>query len=290
MIEGDDGCESRRATDVARTMIQNDARLVVGHFCSSASMAAAPLYADANVMMITPSATFSDLTDKGFWNVFRLTGRDDAQGELAAKRIKNNGDGAEVVLLTDGQIDTAAVADRFLVNMPNARKISVKTSDVRLPNDTALITATSAYLALQAPDAAVAAKALKSVNAGIVLYGPDALQAETYSTRGEAAANGTRITFLRDFARTSDPRLAGSLPSKDGAVLAAYAAVETFVSAAKATNVNDTRVMSQWLTAGNAVVSIVGSLVFDAKGDLKDQPYVWYRWQDGELRPDLTTN
>jgi branched-chain amino acid transport system substrate-binding protein len=290
VVEGDDACDSRRAGDVARELIKKDVRLVVGHFCSSASMAAAPVYAEASVMMITPSATFPDLTEKGLWNVFRLTGRDDAQADFAAARIKTVGDGAEVVMLTDDQGETATLAKRFRVALPNAKSISVKAGDVRLPNDTGLITASAAYLALQATDAAEAAKALKQLNAGVVIYGPDILQTETFATRAGQAANGTRITFLKDVSAIADGRRANTVSSKEGAALPAYAAVETFVAAAKASNVNDGRAMAQWLNAGTAIDTVIGAIKFDAKGDLQEQPYQWYKWQGGELQPDLTTN
>ena len=47
LVEGDDACDTRRAGEVAKDFIAKDVRLVVGHFCSSASLAAAPAYAQA---------------------------------------------------------------------------------------------------------------------------------------------------------------------------------------------------------------------------------------------------
>jgi branched-chain amino acid transport system substrate-binding protein len=94
LIAGDDNCDAKRATDVARDFRTKDVRLVVGHFCSSATLAAAPIYTEGGILVITPSATAPDITMKNLWNVFRLTGRDDMQADIAAQRISSSGQGA----------------------------------------------------------------------------------------------------------------------------------------------------------------------------------------------------
>jgi branched-chain amino acid transport system substrate-binding protein len=287
LVEGDDNCDPKRAVDVANDFKSKDVRLVVGHFCSSASLAAAPIYAQSGILMISPAATGPDLTMKNLWNVFRLTGREDLQADLAAARITTAGEAANVVLINDQQADTAALALRFRNALPNAKVINVKPGDARLPVDLA---ASSAYLAVQSSDAAVVAKALRQKNATLPLYGPDFLQSENYGNRAEAAAENTHVTFLRDWITVADPRRASALPSIEGATLAAYAAVEVFVAAAKARSVNDSRAMAQWLSGGNEVKTIVGPIRFTASGDLQQQPYVWYQWRGGAFVPDAATN
>ena len=81
LVEGDDGCDAKRAVEVAKSFVSKDVRLVVGHFCSSASLAAAPTYMSAGILMLNPSVTSPELTSKNLWNVFRVTGRDDAQAD-----------------------------------------------------------------------------------------------------------------------------------------------------------------------------------------------------------------
>jgi len=286
LVEGDDVCDSKRAIDVAKTFVSKDVRMVVGHFCSSASLAAAPSYANSGILMITPSATAPDLTSKNLWNVFRLTVRDDMQADLAAARIKSSGEASEVLLLTDQQAETSPFARRFLASMPNAKTINVKSGSAKLPDDAALLTASSAYLALQATDAGNIASDLKKLNPAIALYGPDLLQSESYGTRAGAAANGTHITFPQDLTTTADPKRMAALPSNAGSTLAAYAAVEAFAAAAKARSVNDSRAMATWLSGGNDVSTIIGNIRFNTTGDLQQQPYIWLQWQGGALVPD----
>jgi branched-chain amino acid transport system substrate-binding protein len=283
IVEGDDACDAKRAIEVARTFVSRDVRMVVGHFCSSASLAAAPAYSNAGILMINPSVNAPDLTSKNLWNVLRLTGRDDAQADIAAARMKAEGQSSDVFLITDGQPDSAVLAKRFSESLPNAKIVTIKPGAIKLPDEPGLIVASTVYLALQPIDAADVANAIRKLNTSAIFYGPDLLQSESYGTRGEAAVDGTRITFLQDFVEIANGQKLNSLPQRDGVTVAAYAAVETFVAAAKANSVNDTRAISTWLKAGNAVPTIIGALRWNTSGDLQIQPYAWYRWQSGSL-------
>lgn len=286
VIEGDDACDGKRALEVSKTFASRDVRMVVGHFCASASLAAATVYNSAGILMLNPSVTSPDLTSKNLWNVFRLTGRDDMQGEIAANRIKVEAQGSDVFMITDGQADTAGLTKKFLDALPGAKVITVKPGSLKLPDEPGLIVASAVYLALQAPDAAEAAKAIRKLNATVQFYGPDFLQSESYATRAETAANGTRVSFLRDNATVANAAKLLQLSQSEGATLAAYAAVEVFVAAAKARSVNDTRAMASYLTTGNEITTIIGAMRFNAAGDLQQQPYAWYRWLDGTLKPE----
>ena len=286
IVEGDDACDAKRAVEVAKTFVSRDVRMVVGHFCASASLAAAATYNAAGILMFNPSVTAPDLTSKNLWNVFRLTGRDDAQGEIAANRIKAEGQGNDVFVVTDGQADTAGIAKRFLTVLPNAKIITVKPGSVKLPDEPGLLVASAVYLALQAPDAADAAKAIRILNKTAPFYGPDFLQSEGFFSRGEAAANGTRLSFLQDNAAVANTAKLSTLSQSEGAALASYAAVEVFAAAAKARSVNDARAMATYLTSGNETATIIGGLRFTTAGDLQQQPYDWYTWSNGTLIPE----
>jgi branched-chain amino acid transport system substrate-binding protein len=286
IVEGDDACDAKRALDVAKSFVSRDVRMVVGHFCSNASLAAAAAYNTAGILMFNPAVTAPDLTSKSLWNVFRLTGRDDAQGEIAASRIKAEGQDNDVFLITDGQSETSGIAKRFLNTLPNAKTITVKPGSIKLPDEPGLIVASAIYFALQAPDAADTAKAIRKLNATAPFYGPDLLQSESFFTRGGDAINGTKISFLKDNATIANAAKLSNLSQSEGATIAAYAAVEVFAAAAKARSVNDTRAMASFLTTGNEITTIVGSMRFNASGDLQQQPYGWYKWSSGTLGPE----
>ncbi len=253
LVEGDDGCDAKRAVEVAKSFVSKDVRLVVGHFCSSASLAAAPTYMNAGILMLNPSVTSPELTSKNLWNVFRTTGRDDAQADVAAMRIKSEGKDADVYVVTDDLAETAPLVKRFLSNLPNAKVAKVKAGNATLPEEAGLIVASAYYLALQPADAATVVKDLRKLNASAHVYGSDLLQSESFGSKAGVDAEGTLVSFLQDQLSVARANDAAKLSTTDGATLGAYAAVETFVAAAKARSVNDGRAMAAWLSGGNEV-------------------------------------
>jgi branched-chain amino acid transport system substrate-binding protein len=84
----DDGCEPKQGPVAANRVVNSKIGFVVGHVCSGATIAAADVYNNEGVVMVTPSATSPALTDgKNYEFIFRTIGRDDQQGPAAAKFI-----------------------------------------------------------------------------------------------------------------------------------------------------------------------------------------------------------
>ena len=88
----------------ANRVVNDKIRYVVGPVCSGAAIAAAPIYNNEGVVMVTPSATSPNLTDgKNFHFIFRTIGRDDQQGPSAAKFIIEKIKPKKVAVLHDKQ-------------------------------------------------------------------------------------------------------------------------------------------------------------------------------------------
>jgi branched-chain amino acid transport system substrate-binding protein len=77
-----------RANDL---VTDQDVYCVVGHINSGVTLAALPTYQNANVPMITPSSTNPRITDEFTGTAYRLVGRDDVQGVVAADFAKQLG-------------------------------------------------------------------------------------------------------------------------------------------------------------------------------------------------------
>ncbi|WP_407189975.1 branched-chain amino acid ABC transporter substrate-binding protein [Bradyrhizobium centrosematis] len=86
----DDGCDPRQAVEVANKLATERVLLVVGHFCSASSIAASDIYAEAGIVQVSPGSSSPRLTERGLQTVFRICGRDDQQGILAAEYIYAN--------------------------------------------------------------------------------------------------------------------------------------------------------------------------------------------------------
>ncbi len=78
----DDVCKPEVATNTATKLVTDGVDVVLGHICSGATKAALPIYKEAGVVVMSPSATNPDLTQSGDYpNFFRTIASDDAQAQ-----------------------------------------------------------------------------------------------------------------------------------------------------------------------------------------------------------------
>ncbi len=76
----DDVCKPEIATNTATKLVSSGAKVVIGHICSGATKAALPIYGEADVIVVSPSATNPALTQSGDYpNFYRTIASDDAQ-------------------------------------------------------------------------------------------------------------------------------------------------------------------------------------------------------------------
>lgn len=294
VIVADDACDTKKAVEVAKDFIAKDVRLVVGHFCSGASLAAALLYQAAGVLMITPSASQPALTEKSLWNVFRTIGRDDAQAVLAATRLAAANPTANIGLVNDTIASNVTLAERFMATQGKTIRFSVKPGATNFADVTAGVSANAIaaiYLAMAPGDAGRLAVELRAKGFAGQIAGPDGLLGEAFGTRATTASQGAIASFPVDpvslvpaLSTVTALRLKSLDP--EGATLPSYGAVQVYVAAAKARTVNNSRAMADWLLAGEAITTVLGIVKFDAKGDLQEQPFIWYRWSNGAFAPE----
>ena len=101
LITVDDFCDPEQAVAAAEKLVSDGVILVVGHFCSGASIPASAIYEAAGVLQISPTSTNPMLTDLGRGNVFRVTHRDDAAGTLAGNYLADHWPDHRIAILHD---------------------------------------------------------------------------------------------------------------------------------------------------------------------------------------------
>lgn len=290
----DDGCDPRKAVEVATELVTAGVTFVAGHYCSGASIPASKVYEKAGIVQISPASSHPRFTDDGGWNVIRATPRDDAQGTAAARLIAEKFPKATIAILSDQSPASAALVTKLREGLAaaNLRPVLDTTfkpgaedyADVALSVTEA--GAELVYLAGTYVEGAAIAKALRGMGSAAQLMGGDALLTEDYWRLAGDAAEGTLVTFLLDpqrleSARTVISRFDESGDAPEGHTLYAYAAVQAWIQAAEATGSTDSARIAEWLRAGNRVQTVVGPMSFDAKGDLRDPLFAWFRWSKG---------
>ena len=88
IVLGDELCDPKEATAVA-TRFASDPQIaiVIGHLCSSATLAALPIYKEAGLPAITPASTNPEI-GKSSPYYFRNVYKDDFQGDFLARYAK----------------------------------------------------------------------------------------------------------------------------------------------------------------------------------------------------------
>jgi branched-chain amino acid transport system substrate-binding protein len=296
LVAEDDNCDPKQAIEVARQLVSRGVKVVAGHYCSGSSIAAAKIYEGAGILMISPSSTSPKLTDEGGWNVHRVCGRDDAQGAFAGRAIAKLFAGKKVAILDDGSIPGAGLAAMFKAAL-NQGGLAETLRETYKPGqndyDELVQRLLSAnvdviYVGGFANEAGTIIRQMRELASSAIMVGGDALLVDQYWSVAGTTGDGTLATFAEDAQKLASAKsivaefqAAGYNP--EGYTIHAYAAVQAFAQAATATKSLDGKTLGQWLRAGNTLNTVLGSISMDAKGDVKDARFAWYKWSQGKF-------
>jgi branched-chain amino acid transport system substrate-binding protein len=287
----DDECDNRKAEAVAQDLIGKHVDVVIGHYCSNPALAAARLYELAGIPMIAPSASLPALTEAGLWNVLRIATRNDAQADVAGKRVAQDYPTAAVAVLNDGDPAHINYANRFTASLGKAPALSLSFKPDALDFD-ALVSEIQKrkieviYFSCEASDAGHIAAALQAAGSKASLIGPDALLTDVYWEKSGDAGEGTLVTFAVDpLASHGAKPVVAALKTKgfdvQGAAVQAYAAVQLFSTAANVVGAKNGKAVATFLRSGKTFETVIGNIGFDAKGDVQPPRFMWYRWSNG---------
>lgn len=296
LLVGDDNCEARQAVTIAEGYVVEGVRAVIGHYCSGASMAAAPVYAKAGILMLSPASTNPKFTDEGGWNTNRLAPRDDAQGSFAGAAVARAFAGKNIAILNDGSVFGKSLAARFKAAL-NAGGLTEKLDIVYKPGQNDYDEQVNAILAADInliyvggypAEAGNIIRRLRDLASDALLVGADPLLVEQFWSVAGTAGEGAYATFMYDplkieQAQALVARLTAAGTPPEGFALHAYASLQAYAAAAKATASLDGRKLGDWLRAGNNIDTVIGPVALDAQGDIRNPRFAWYRWSEGQF-------
>src|SRR5262245_10740328 len=120
---GDDACDPKQAVAVANQMAGQNVALIAGHYCSGSSIPASKVYAESNLVQISPASTNPAFTDdRAGPNIYRVCGRDDQQGGVAGKYIASHFADKNVAIVHDKTAYGKGLADETKKAMNEAGK------------------------------------------------------------------------------------------------------------------------------------------------------------------------
>ena len=297
---GDDACDPKQAVAVANDFVSKGVAVVAGHFCSGSSIPASSVYAEEDILQITPASTNPALTEdaqeKGWYNVFRTCGRDDAQGIVAGKFLAEKYAGKNVAILHDKTAYGKGIADETKKNMNAAglKEVMYEAYSAGEKDYSALVSKMKQanidafYLGGYHTEGGLIIRQAREQGLNAQMVSEDALvTAEFWSIAGPAG-EGTLMTFQPDPRKAESAKAvvekfkaAGYDP--EGYTLYTYAALQVWKAAAEAAGTTDTKAVSDAIR-GKTFSTVIGDLTYDDKGDVKDPEYVWYVWTNGSYK------
>jgi branched-chain amino acid transport system substrate-binding protein len=296
LLVGDDQHDPKQAVAVANKMVNDGIVGMVGHFNSNCSIPASDVYNSAGIPMISPGSTNPLLTEKGYKGVFRVCGRDDQQGGVAADFVTRKLHLGKVAVIHDKTTYGQGLADEFRKGLGGSMiKVVYYGGIVQGDKDFK-----SVLIAIREknpdliffggiyPEAGLLVRQARELGITVpFMSGDGTIDPKFIEIAGSRAAEGTYLTF------SPDPM---KIPSAEGFIkkyrsrfgeLGPYS-----IYAYDATNILLAAVQAAGNTEGTAIdhalhtmefSGAMGKITFDRKGDVTASPYVVWITKNGKF-------
>ena len=291
---GDDACDPKQAVAVANQMAGDNVALVAGHYCSGSSIPASQVYAESNLVQISPASTNPAFTDnRAGPNIYRVCGRDDQQGGVAGKYLAAHFADKNVAIIDDKTAYGKGLAEEVkkALNAAGKQEVLNESYTAGEKDYSALVSKLKQadvdvlFIGGYHTEAGLIARQMRDQGMDTILMGGDALITQEYWSITGPAGEGTLMTF------SPDPRknpAAAEVVAKfkekgiepEGYVLYTYAAIQAWKQAAEKAGSTDAAAVVKALN-DTEFNTVIGKFKFNEKGDPNLPPYAVYRWSNG---------
>lgn len=297
VVAQDDQCKPEMATNAATKLISEKVNAVVGPICSGPTKASLPLFQEAALIAVSPTATTPGLTEEGKNPLFfRTVANDNAQATLTSDFMLKNLKVKKVAYLHDNGDYGKGFADKNREIMEKGGTETVLFEAVT--PDAVDFSAVVRKLRRAKPDIIVfggyqpvASKLLQQMrrdNLKTPLIGPDGVKDETFLKMTGKDSEGTYASYPKDtstlpeykVAREAHIKAFGSEPGFG--YYNAYAAAQCLLAAIEKAGSTDTAKVKDILR-DNKVDTPLGKISFNAKGDAAGMGLSIYQVKDGKF-------
>lgn len=278
LIPLDDRCEPQFAIQQANRLIhESKVQIVIGHACSTTTLATQQQYADAGVLMITPSATHNKITAHGLSTIFRMAGKNELQAQSTNYFLQSQLQAKRVAILYSPSLYGKNLAEHVIDGLTQAKIAPVLTQTIHLhqTNFSELVKkimnleVDAIYVAGYYPEVGALIRALNHQQVYLPVLTSDGAANEGFlqAAGGPSAAKATMTTF--------DPRIQHL--GTQGYYWHGFAAVESVAQALQASQQTQGDKLSHWLHQ-HQVHTVLGALTWDTNGDPQHGDYQIYLW------------
>ena len=291
---GDDACDPKQAVAVANQMTAKGVALVAGHYCSGSSIPASKVYAESDMVQISPASTNPAFTDERAGpNIYRVCGRDDQQGGVAGKYLASHFSDRNIAIVHDKTAYGKGIADEVkkAINAAGKQETMYEAITAGEKDYSALVSKLKqanidvVFFGGYHTEAGLIVRQMRDQGLATVLMGGDALITQEYWSITGPAGEGTLMTFSPDprknpAAAEVVKRFKDKGIEPEGYVLYTYAAIQAWKQAAeKAKSIASADVVKA--LNDTEFDTVIGKFKFNEKGDPNLPPYAVYRWSKG---------
>jgi branched-chain amino acid transport system substrate-binding protein len=297
VIPGDSACDGGKATMAANKLINSGVHAVVGAYCSSATIPASIPLNQANIVQITPASTHTDVTGRGYNQIFRMPPRDDVQAWSTVKFLEDGIKIKTLALIDDRQTYTVGLTENITRFAKHNNKIKIVALEHITPGDkdfTAVLTKLKRlnpdviYMGVYQPEGSLMARQAKALGIKSKLLSEDAVFHPKFIEVAGKAAEGTFLTFAKapesmerkEFERTYKEMW--NVDTIGSYAFYAYDAAMILLETVKTSGTDTNKMVN---TLRNTTWSgVTGDIKFDHKGDRKLAHVIWIV-KDGKFVP-----
>jgi len=297
--QGDDVSDPKQGVSVANKFVGDGVHFVVGHFNSGVTIPASEVYADNDVLFVTPSATNPKVTDRKLWDAFRTCGRDDQQGKLWADLALGDLKDKKIAIVHDKTPYGQGLADaaRGFMNAGGKKEVLYEGVNVGEKDYSAIVSKIKAagadYLMWGGlhTEGGLIVRQMRDQGMKTIMISGDGITDNEFASIGGPGVEGTLMSFgpePRDNPAAKD--VVAEFKAKgydpEGYTLYSYAAMQIIKQAIEKANSTDPHKVADVMHSGMAFKTVLGDISYDKKGDRTSMDFVWYVWAknaDGKL-------
>ncbi|OPX41304.1 MAG: branched-chain amino acid ABC transporter substrate-binding protein [Thermoplasmata archaeon] len=290
VLPGDSACDGGKATMAANKLINSGVVGVVGAYCSSATIPASVPLHEANIVQITPASTHTDVTARGYKQIFRMCPRDDVQAWSTVRFLEDGLKAKTLALIDDRQTYTVGLTENITKFAKENGKVKIVALEHITPGDkdfTAVLTKLKRinpdviYMSVYQPEGSLMVRQMQALGIKSKLISEDAVFHPKFLEVGGKATEGVYLTFAKapetkerkDFEKTYKAMWHVDKIGSYGYY--AYDAAMVLLKAIKKAGTTKTDAVVKALRGTTWTGMVSGDVKFDEKGDRKLAHIIW---------------
>jgi branched-chain amino acid transport system substrate-binding protein len=289
---GDDASDPKQGVSVANNFAGEGVKFVIGHYNSGVTIPASEVYKENGILEITPASTNPTVTERNMWNIFRVCGRDDQQGQVAGDYILKHFKGKKIAVVHDKTTYGKGLADEMkkTINKGGMKEVLYEGVNTGEKDYSALVSKIKQanpdliYWGGLYTEGGLIVRQLRDQGVKAPLMGGDGITSDEFASVGGPGVEGTLMTYGPDprnkpQAKKVVEEFRAKKFEPEAYTLYSYAGVEIIKQAAEAAKSLDPKKVADKMHSGMTFHTVLGDISYDKKGDRTNLDYVMYIWK-----------